>query len=177
LLDLSRLEAGKEIFHMERYDIHRITQDTVQQLKSFLEEKSLSVFIAKPAFSTTVICDKSKIGQVLRNLLSNAIKYSPKNSEITFDFSKTSITINEELTAAVQILVSDQGVGIPENETEIIFNKFSQSSRTKTGAGGTGLGLSICRELLVAHKGTIRVRNNPTGGATFTIELPYGYEE
>ena len=177
LLDLSRLEAGKEVYRMSRCDIHQIAKDAVLELLSILEEKSLSVSIADPTLPTTVICDEYKIGQVLRNLLSNAIKYSPVNSEIVINFIKTSIEINHEPTSAVKILISDQGVGIPENELKTVFNKFSQSSRTKTGAGGTGLGLSICKELVEAHQGTIHVENNNAGGATFIIELPYGYKE
>ncbi len=177
LLDLSRLEAGKEVFRMSQCDLDQIARDAVSELLSLLEEKSLSVDIANPAFPTTVVCDEYKIGQVLRNLLSNAIKYSPLNSTIVIDFVESSLTFDNEPISSVKIMISDQGVGIPENELETVFNKFSQSSRTKTGAGGTGLGLSICKELIEAHNGTIRVENNDAGGATFIIELPFGYEE
>jgi signal transduction histidine kinase len=69
--------------------------------------------------------------------------------------------------------VSDEGIGIPVNELEVIFDKFVQSNKTKTGAGGTGLGLSICREILNAHHGLIYAQNNFTGGASFIVKIPY----
>jgi signal transduction histidine kinase len=68
--------------------------------------------------------------------------------------------------------VCDRGPGIPEDEIEEIFEKFVQSSKTKTGAGGTGLGLSISRQILFKHEGRIRVANRAGGGACFHIELP-----
>ena len=73
---------------------------------------------------------------------------------------------------AWQLTVFDEGVGIPEGELSAVFDKFVQSSKTKTGAGGTGLGLSITREIVEWHKGRIRAYNRPTGGAAFEVLLP-----
>jgi len=66
----------------------------------------------------------------------------------------------------------DSGVGIPENEIHSIFDKFVQSSKTKTGAGGTGLGLAICKEIIDLHRGKIYVKNNEEKGACFTFNIP-----
>ena len=68
--------------------------------------------------------------------------------------------------------VSDQGVGIPPKELEAVFDKFVQSSKTKTGAGGTGLGLAICWEITELHGGRIWAENREGGGARFVMELP-----
>ena len=68
--------------------------------------------------------------------------------------------------------INDQGVGIPTAELETVFDKFVQSSKTKTGAGGTGLGLAICKNIIEAHKGRIWAKNNLQGGATFSFVLP-----
>nr|MBP6801975.1 hypothetical protein [Zoogloea sp.] len=76
--------------------------------------------------------------------------------------------------AALRLVVSDEGVGIPPDELLCVFDKFVQSSRTRTGAGGTGLGLAICREIVEAHGGRIEACNNPAGGAEFTVTLPLG---
>jgi len=73
---------------------------------------------------------------------------------------------------ALRLIVSDEGVGIPESELEKVFDKFVQSSKTKNGAGGTGLGLAICREIVAAHGGAVWARNNAAGGAEFFLELP-----
>lgn len=67
----------------------------------------------------------------------------------------------------------DQGIGIPGNELVSVFDKFTQSSMTKTGAGGTGLGLAICVDIVEAHSGKIWAENNPESGATFSFTLPY----
>jgi signal transduction histidine kinase len=77
------------------------------------------------------------------------------------------------MVPALTISVIDQGIGIPENELECIFDKFVQSSATKTGAGGTGLGLAICRAIIAQHRGTIVAHNNhPGNGAKFVVTLP-----
>jgi two-component system, sensor histidine kinase ChiS len=72
--------------------------------------------------------------------------------------------------------VQDEGLGIPDSELESVFDKFVQSSKTKTGAGGTGLGLSICKEIIEDHRGQIWAENNKEGGATFRFLLPYEQE-
>lgn len=74
--------------------------------------------------------------------------------------------------SGLMVTVSDQGPGIPEDELDSIFDKFVQSSKTKTGAGGTGLGLAICREITWLHKGEISANNCTEGGAIFTLLLP-----
>lgn len=69
----------------------------------------------------------------------------------------------------------DEGIGIPETELDTVFDKFIQSSKTKTGAGGTGLGLAICHEIIKSHGGRIWAENNPDQGATLTFLLPYSH--
>ena len=108
--------------------------------------------------------------QVINNLLSNAIKFSPENSIITAILDNT--TLHESNTPAVRLRVCDQGMGIPDTELEVVFDKFVQSSKTRTGAGGTGLGLAICKEIIAGHDGRIWASNNETGGACFTFLLP-----
>jgi signal transduction histidine kinase len=78
---------------------------------------------------------------------------------------------------ALRLAVADQGPGIPPDELEFVFDKFAQSSTTRTGAGGTGLGLAICREIVHAHQGTITASNRAEGGAVFEVLLPYELHE
>jgi two-component system, sensor histidine kinase ChiS len=77
-----------------------------------------------------------------------------------------------EMCPAILFSVKDRGVGIPENELKSVFDKFIQSSGTKTGAGGTGLGLAICNEIIKDHRGEICAENNREGGAVFSFMLP-----
>jgi signal transduction histidine kinase len=105
--------------------------------------------------------------QVVRNLFSNAVKFSPPHSTITLRV--------EQQPESVVFSVRDQGLGIPQGELEAVFEKFVQSSLTRTGAGGTGLGLAICREIVTAHQGKIWADNwaDSTGSGTiFCVEVP-----
>jgi signal transduction histidine kinase len=107
---------------------------------------------------------------VTRNFLSNSIKFTPKSKKITISIAHSQ---DEGSGSALLVSVSDQGVGIPDDELETVFDKFVQSSKTKTGAGGTGLGLAICKEIIEAHHGKIWAENNPNRGTTFSFMLPY----
>jgi signal transduction histidine kinase len=115
-------------------------------------------------FNGEVALDVEKIKQVLRNLLDNAIKFSPEGGTIDVAVCR--------VAGSVRVSVRDQGPGIPQDELETVFDKFIQSSKTKTGAGGTGLGLAICHEIVTAHKGRIWAENRPEGGAVFSFEIP-----
>ncbi len=79
---------------------------------------------------------------------------------------------NGGATNSICLSVSDDGVGIPADELEFVFEKFEQSSRTKTGAGGKGLGLPICRAIMRLHHGTITARKGDSGGAIFDAVFP-----
>ncbi len=78
---------------------------------------------------------------------------------------------------AMLLSVRDEGPGIPAEELESVFDKFVQSSKTKSNKGGTGLGLAICREIVGGHKGRIWVENNAGVGCIFYVELPVGQPE
>jgi signal transduction histidine kinase len=104
----------------------------------------------------------------VQNLLSNAIKFSPPGGTITLSYRDVMLGTHE----ALAIDIRDEGVGIPPGEEKRIFDKFVQSSATKTGAGGTGLGLAITQEIVIGHHGTITARNHPNGGAEFELRIP-----
>ncbi len=72
--------------------------------------------------------------------------------------------------------MTDNGLGIPDDELESIFDKFVQSSKTNTNTGGTGLGLSICQEIIKGHQGKLWVENRETGGAKFSFLIPFKVE-
>lgn len=178
LLDLSKLETGNASFEMKEVDIHQLINERVSELSSMAEKKALRISIENPTVNTRLQCDAHKIGQVIQNLLSNAIKFSPegKTIQITFEPSILSAVRRSDSTdvvSALSVFVKDEGIGIPERELETVFDKFVQSSKTRTGAGGTGLGLSISKEIIEAHHGVIYAENNNPEGATFTFTLPY----
>ncbi len=181
LLDLSKLESGRTEYKMTKTDLVLMAENLISEFLPSVEEKSIFLIKENPDFSTVVLCDEIKIGQVFRNLISNAIKFTPTRKSITISFKPKKLTVGKRQTdkkkiSAVMVKIKDEGIGIPESELETIFDKFIQSSRTKTNAGGTGLGLSICYEIIKAHHGKILAENNPKGGATFSFILPYESE-
>ncbi len=177
LLDLSKLEAGRMDFEMDECDLKEVVDTVVAELSELLKAKSLTLAVVATEMNTVAYFDYNKILQVMRNLISNAIKFTPSGKGIQVSFAMASLSadssrMDSDEIPAIAVSIIDQGVGIPADELEAIFNKFIQSSKTKTGAGGTGLGLAICREIIVGHSGHMWCENILEGGAVFTFVLP-----
>jgi signal transduction histidine kinase len=164
LLDLAKLESRRAIFAFEPSDLGILVRTVTNELGTLLSERNLSIRHEVSKFDGEVTLDADKIKQVLRNLLDNAIKFSLEGGTIDVAVCR--------VDSSVRVSVRDQGPGIPQDELETVFDKFIQSSKTKTGAGGTGLGLAICHEIVAAHKGRIWAENGPEGGAVFSFEIP-----
>lgn len=173
LLDLSKLEAGKAEMNFETISINNILQQSLAEIHTLAADKKITINTVISDDVKPIMIDKNKIIQVIINLLSNAIKFSPDNSEVLITV-KGSATLNNR--PGLELSVTDGGIGVPQDELDSIFDKFIQSSKTKTGAGGTGLGLAICREIVHAHKGKIWAENTSDSGAKFTILLPLSQE-
>jgi signal transduction histidine kinase/sensor domain CHASE-containing protein len=177
LLDLSKLDAGQMLLHPSGFDALALVKQVAAQLESLLIERKLHFEISSQTASTYITADQGRITQVICNLLSNAIKFSPEGGCIRVELSEAELPTGRRAEdsgsqAGLAISFIDQGVGIPNDELEHIFEKFVQSSATKNGAGGTGLGLAICRAIVAQHRGTIAAHNNPGPGACFVVTLP-----
>lgn len=164
LLDIAKLEAGKTEYQFERESVSALVLDVVNEFKVLASKERVTLEFTAPLFSDVVWLDREKILLVLENLLSNAVKFSDAESTVNIHLTNS----DEKIT----VHVKDQGVGVPEDEQELIFEKFVQSSLTRTGAGGTGLGLSISRQIISDHGGNIYVTNSSDGGTTFSFSLP-----
>jgi signal transduction histidine kinase len=177
LLDIAKLEAGRADMHLASTDLSALIQDARAQLESLLLPRQLMTELIVSTANTMTLCDSERIRQVIQNLLANAIRFSPQGGTIRIEIAASTLSGGRRAddntpVAAVAIRVFDQGIGIPEGELEHIFEKFVQSSATRTGAGGTGLGLAISRAIVMQHRGTIVASNNLGGGACFTVTLP-----
>lgn len=173
LLDLSKLEAGKMVFRITASDVVPVIERVRDELAGLIHARRLEVTVDAGATSTTARIDPERFHNVVLNLFSNAIKFSPEGGRI--EVCLTDGVMPDGVGAfhdALLVSLRDHGVGIPEGECEAIFDKFVQSSSTKTGAGGTGLGLAICREIMQYLHGRITARNHPDGGAVFELLLP-----
>ena len=175
LLDLARLEAGRSTMNCTPTDILSLERSLRSGAEGLLAAKHLQVHVDVRTPDTRVVVDAQRISQVLLNLPSNAIKFSPEHGVLTWVLADDTWQDGSEMRRVLRISLEDQGVGIPEAELDAIFDKFVQSSKTKSGAGGTGLGLAICREIVNAHGGRITARNTPLGAA-FDVLLPRTFD-
>jgi signal transduction histidine kinase len=113
--------------------------------------------------------------QVFANVIHNAIRYNRPQGRIVVSLGQRAV-LYERLrhpVASYVITILDEGCGIPDDELDKVFDRFVQSSKSKTNAGGTGLGLAVAREIVLMHQGRISAKNNHEGpGVTVTIFLP-----
>jgi signal transduction histidine kinase len=111
-----------------------------------------------------ILGDERKLKQVLLNLLSNAIKFTPEGGRI-----EVGATLDN---GAVEVSVSDTGVGIATEDLDAVFEEFRQVGASAAKQEGTGLGLALCRKFVELHGGSIRVESAIGTGSTFTFRLP-----
>ena len=163
LLDASKIRSGKLTFDYLNNDITLMLKEVIAEFKYLTEPISLQIdnFI-----NVSALLDAERIKQVIRNLLSNAIKYGGKDKPIT-------IRVFNMESKYIGISVTDNGVGVPVDEKDRIFELFEESSRTKSKTGGIGLGLAICKDIILAHRGKIWVEENQPVGSIFTFTIPF----
>ncbi|MBL0318904.1 MAG: HAMP domain-containing histidine kinase [Alphaproteobacteria bacterium] len=175
LLDMSKFEKGA--IQLERRELlfSDLIKTVIAETGGLAEAKHLKVEFEPMANETLVDVDEGRMVQVITNIIGNAVKYSQKGTiSICQSINPEAIFLDGVAQVpGMVITVADEGIGIPESELTKIFDKFFESSFTKTKAGGTGLGLAICREIVKAHLGTIWAENNESGmGSTFTFIFP-----
>ena len=163
LLDVTALDSGKVIFNYKPIQFENLVEEIINEFDMLASSKGVTIRVDVKNEIKSMDMDEKHIQQVVRNIITNAIKFTNLKSVITI--------IVEQTDKAIQLHVYDQGQGIPEDELKTIFDEFTQSTRTNTGAGGTGLGLAICRKILEQHNGDIWAENNPDGGAVFIVNL------
>jgi signal transduction histidine kinase len=163
ILWVSRLDSGRADTFITRVEAAEIASDVVDATRTHLPP-TLSLELQRPPALAPVAADPDKLRQVLVNLIENAVKYS--------DEGRIEVRL-EPQNGHMRFSVSDEGLGIPPEEHERIFEKFHRLDPDMThGVGGTGLGLYICRELVERMEGRIWVESEPGKGTTFAFELP-----
>lgn len=161
LLDISKIQAGKLDLYFSKTSLKDILKESIE----LIDFSDHTIQVDNPAEDITIVVDHQKITQVLINLLTNAVKYSMPGTTI----SVTAMLLGDQ----IQISVSDQGIGIPPEHRQKIFDQFYRiSSADKIKAKGMGLGLYISKEIMEAHSGKIRVESEEGKGSTFYIQFP-----
>jgi signal transduction histidine kinase len=165
LLDFGRMEAGKRQYALERLDAALLVRDVVEE---FQQEHERDGFVLRCTIGEgdhVVDADPEALARALWNLLDNAVKYSGNCQDVE-------VTVRC-LHNRVAIAVRDRGIGIPAEEQERIFEKFSRgAAATARHIKGTGIGLAMVQHIAQAHGGTVGVESVENAGSTFTMWLP-----
>ena len=164
LLFVARLQAGQLELELEQIDLAEVAAHTIEAVGPRAEAKGLTLGYARDG-STLVLGEHGRLAQLLDNLVSNAIKFTPKGGRVD-------VRVAAE-NGAVVLEVSDSGIGIPEEERALLFERFFRaSSAVSRQIPGTGLGLYISKAIAEAHDGRIDVDSEEGRGTTFRLTLP-----
>jgi signal transduction histidine kinase len=168
VLDMAKIESGRMNLHPEKFKVHDLLEEVTSITSTLASERNNALFIEQDSdCDAEVFADNTRIRQVMINLVNNAIKFT-SNGKITLRTSKID-------GARVLIAVKDNGLGIPADHLELIFQEFTQvDTSTTRKVGGTGLGLPISRRLVEMHGGRLWAESSGVEGegSTFFVELP-----
>jgi signal transduction histidine kinase len=171
IVSVAGIQSGKIAYRFERVDLLAIVKQEVRDFSDqILRSKStVAVYAEDPGLTEVwVICDAFRMEQVVLNLLSNAAKYgSGKPIRVTVGYQPNEMNPDGDAFVRVQ----DEGLGIPQEKRETIFERFERAI-DKNEVSGLGLGLFIAREIITAHHGKIELRSEVGKGSTFTALIP-----
>jgi len=164
IIELSRLQAADALTRPDLVDIDHVVALAIDQNRVAADSRRVNLVSGGDA-GAEVYGDEPLLAVALHNLVANAIQYSAKGSRVGVGVS------NED--GIIEIAVTDQGVGIPEEDLDRVFERFYRIDPARSRhTGGSGLGLSIVKHVVQNHGGDVRVWSQPGSGSTFTIRLP-----
>jgi two-component system phosphate regulon sensor histidine kinase PhoR len=166
LLMIWRLDAGQFHLNLEDADLIAVIENAVYELELLAEQQKVSLVLDLPETIPLVKADSIRIEQVLRNLLTNGIKFTPPGGSVTVSA--------QVFPDAIEIRVSDTGIGITPEHQRRIFDRFYQVksvSHDVQRLHGQGLGLSVVQSIVASHGGSVEVASAPQHGSTFTVRL------
>jgi len=165
VVDLSKIESGFYKLNLSNNNIVRIVEDMVISVTNFTDIKGLNIIFDTDIEENIIACDPEAIDRIVLNLISNAIKFSEVGDEIF-------VAIKAE-NESVEISVKDNGIGIKDNNLDMIFNRFNQVDKSLSkNSEGTGIGLCLVKSIVELHGGSIYVESEFGKGSKFTFKLP-----
>jgi len=165
LLRLARLDARQESLDLVACDTRTLVDGVVTDVAGAAVARRQRIDVDVAPDAETIHVDPAKLHDALRNLVANAINYSPEETTITLDAHRRN--------GRVELSVSDEGPGIPEQDLSRVFERFYRVDKSRArDPGGTGLGLAIVKHLVELHDGTVVAENRPGGGARFVVTIP-----
>jgi PAS domain S-box-containing protein len=164
LLDVSRMQRGAFELHRESVDLAALARRACERYVHAPERTAQHAVLLDAPEPVEGNLDPGRLDQVLTNLISNALKYSPVGGTVR-------VSVRREADEAL-LIVEDEGVGIPPEEQEQLFQPFIRGRDAQRHAPGTGLGLYITEQIVAMHSGSISVRSVVDEGSTFVVRLP-----
>ncbi|MCL5030360.1 MAG: PAS domain-containing sensor histidine kinase [Bacteroidetes bacterium] len=164
VLDISRLEGGQIELVKSEFDIITLIEDAISANKKIIDSKEIILTKEMPPDNIIINADKEKILVVLNSLINNAAKFTLPKGRIKI----TAQNLYKEL----ELTISDTGVGIPEKDIPLVFQKFYRVNRPGVDIPGTGLGLVFVKQIVDLHKGFITIQSEVNKGTTVIIKLP-----
>ena len=160
---LAKIEGENLVLNKSRMDLFEIVHTVSDTMKGEISKKNLTLSIeGSPVFAEA---DKNRFSQVVANLLSNAVKYTPEGGAIEIEVYET-----DRLGI---VKVTDTGIGIPETELPLIFERFYRTEKSRNRkSGGAGIGLAIVKSIVNAHGGTVTAESIKEQGSCFTVSIP-----
>ncbi|MEU3015902.1 MULTISPECIES: ATP-binding protein [unclassified Nocardiopsis] len=164
LITLSRIQGAEPIAEPAPVDLGSVVEEAIDTVRMPADAKGIEL-VGSGAEGLTVLGDEAMLGTALRNLIANAVAYSPKDTRVAVSVGTS--------RSSVDISVADQGIGIPQQDLERIFERFYRVDAARSRAtGGTGLGLAIVKHIMTHHRGEVTVWSKEGSGSTFTLRLP-----
>ena len=164
LMDVREMESGFVKLNIQPFSLTQLIGEIVDLYSLFAEEKQITLSTRFPGQEILLEGDKHRIARALANLVDNALKYTPKGGQVTLTF--------DVRPDAVVICVADTGIGIPEAEQSLIWQRLFRGKQAREAEKGLGLGLNIVQVIIAAHNGTVTLESAPGHGATFCVTLP-----
>jgi PAS domain S-box-containing protein len=164
LIEVYRYEAGQPSHSFEEFDLFEVLRISVRELQALAQHRGVNLVESLPKSIARINADRLAVRRVFLNLLDNALKFTPQGG-----FIRISSDENEE---TYLVHVQDTGIGISDLDQGQLFQRFWQGETGKRYAPGTGLGLYLCKQIIVAHKGSISVSSVENQGTTFSVALP-----
>ena len=166
VLDLSKIEAGKEELHPEPLCLAAVVDETVRMTAPHAEASGVAIETALGELRPSVVGDARRMRQILLNLLSNAVKFTPRGGKIR-------VAIDREVSDRYTLSVEDSGIGMSADEIETALQPFGQiDSGLNRRYGGTGLGLPLTKSLVEMHGGSLRIESRKGEGTRVMVSLP-----
>lgn len=163
LLDFQKMENGALLLNQKECNVKELVSDVHNQFTGSVELKGLLLTLILPDEALIVLIDRDKVSKILVNLMGNAIKYAQTQIELQL------VLAGDHL----EISVSDDGVGVPDEQKAKVFEAFYQIPDDHVASTGTGIGLAFAKSLAEAHRGSLRLEDNKNGsGSSFTLSLP-----